>query len=275
MARPEGAVTVSPRTLRWTLVFTLFSSPTWAQHASSPEDDYSDIVITEKLGAPLPVGLEFRDETGAKVRLGDYVDGTKPVLLTPVYYACPRTCNLLLSAFVNSLDGGRFSLATDFRVVTFSIDPRETSKLAAGKKAAYLTQLGDPEVGADWHFLTGDRETVRALTDSIGFAYRYNPQSLEYVHRAALVFYTPDGVLQRYLHGTMVVPGQLELALVDAGQGTVGGFFDHLHLVAFQYDAEIRRYVFDLVTVSTIVGLTTMIVFGLILVAVKRRLAAS
>ena len=251
------------------------AAPAWAQHASASAEDFGAITITERLRAPIPGDLVFKDDKGKTVRLGDYFDGSKPVVLTPVYYTCPLTCNLLISGFVNSLQGGRFAPTTDFRVISVSIDPKETPTLAAGKKAAYLEQMGDPGAGDDWHFLTGDRESIKALTESIGFGYQYNPETMEYVHRAALVFYTPDGVVQRYLHGTSVEPGQLELALVDAGQGTLGSFFDQVHLVAFQYDAQVRRYVFDLVTVATVVGLVTMMIFGLVLVAVKRRMAAA
>ena len=64
-------------------------------------------------------------------------------------------------------------------------------------------------------------------------------------------------------------------ARVDAGLGTLGSFFDQVHLVAFQYDAAVRRYGFDIVTVATVVGLITMMIFGLILVSVKRRMAAA
>ena len=251
------------------------AAPAWAQHTPLSAEDYGAIKITEKLSAPIPADLVFKDDKGKAVRLGDYFDGSKPVVLTPVYYTCPLTCNVLISSFVNSLQGGRFGPSADFRVISFSIDPKETPTLAAGKKAAYLQQMGVPGAGDDWHFLTGDRESIKTLTESIGFAYRYNPETMEYVHRAALIFYTPDGVVQRYLHGTTVVPGQLELALVDAGQGTLGSFFDQVHLVAFQYDAEVRRYVFDIVTVATVVGLITMMIFGLLLVSVKRRMAAA
>jgi len=261
--------------LLFSLLFVGLAAPAGAQHTASTTDDFSDITITEKLRAPIPHDLTFKDETGKSVRLTDLFDGTKPVILTPVYYTCPLTCNLLLSGLVNSLQDGRFAPSEDFRIISVSIDPKETPTLAAGKKAAYLKQMGVPAAGDDWHFLTGDRDSIKALTTSIGFGYRYNPETMEYVHRAALVFYTPDGVVQRYLHGTNVVAGQLELALVDAGQGSLGSLVDQMHLVAFQYDASVRRYVFDLVSVTTIVGLVTMMIFGLILVSIKRRLAAA
>ncbi len=42
--------------------------------------------LTQKLGASLPLQAEFKDEYGKKVRLKDYFDGKRPVLLTLNYF---------------------------------------------------------------------------------------------------------------------------------------------------------------------------------------------
>ena len=49
------------------------------------------ISIQQKLNTQLPLNLEFRDETGKAVHLGDYF-GQKPVILSLVYYQCKILC---------------------------------------------------------------------------------------------------------------------------------------------------------------------------------------
>ncbi len=46
--------------------------------------DTTGIGIVEYLNGQVPLDLEFTDDTGRSVRLGDYFDGGKPVLLTLV-----------------------------------------------------------------------------------------------------------------------------------------------------------------------------------------------
>ena len=50
-----------------------------------------NVGIDQHLNQQLPLGLEFRDEAGGPVRLGQYF-GNKPVILTMVYYTCPMLC---------------------------------------------------------------------------------------------------------------------------------------------------------------------------------------
>ena len=55
----------------------------------------------------------------------------------------------------------------DFDVVIISIDPSETPELAAKKKAFYLKRYGRPETAAGWHFLTGQRPAIDAVTEPL------------------------------------------------------------------------------------------------------------
>ena len=47
-----------------------------------------EVRIEQKLGNQLPLDLNFRDESGQQVKLGQYF-GKKPVALALVYYDCP------------------------------------------------------------------------------------------------------------------------------------------------------------------------------------------
>ncbi len=50
------------------------------------------ISITQRLNAQLPLALNFVDDTGKQVQLGDYF-GKRPAILALVYYQCPMLCS--------------------------------------------------------------------------------------------------------------------------------------------------------------------------------------
>ena len=55
-----------------------------------------NVGIEQHLDEQIPPDLNFRDETGKPVRLGDYF-GKKPMILNLVYYNCPMLCGEVLS----------------------------------------------------------------------------------------------------------------------------------------------------------------------------------
>ena len=145
-----------PRVLAGLLAVVLGAS---AYPAVAGEDQrpaiLRDVAFDQRLGAEVPLDVAFRDETGARVTLRDYL-GDKPVLLVPAYYECPMLCTIVLNGVVSALRALPFDVGKEFRVVTFSFNPRETSELAAAKKTTYLEDYRRPGAAAGWHFLTGD-----------------------------------------------------------------------------------------------------------------------
>ena len=145
--------------------------------APAPSTVVAQVGIDQKLGGQVPLDLEFRDESGAAVRLGDLFRPRKPVLLSLVYYRCPGLCTMTLNGMASAFKPLAFSPGQEFDVITVSIDPKEPPQLAAEKKAQYLKRYGRPGAEAGWHFLTGSEEAVRALAQSVGFRYVYHPET--------------------------------------------------------------------------------------------------
>src|SRR5262249_17144975 len=137
-----------PRVLAGLLAVVLGAS---AYPAVAGEDQrpaiLRDVAFDQRLGAEVPLDVAFRDETGARVTLRDYL-GDKPVLLVPAYYECPMLCTIVLNGVVSALRALPFDVGKEFRVVTFSFNPRETSELAAAKKATYLEDYRRPGAAA-------------------------------------------------------------------------------------------------------------------------------
>ncbi len=157
--------------------------------------------------------LVFRDEHGQPVRLGDYFHLKRPVILTLVYYQCPMLCNQVLNNLTRSLKPLSLGLGTDFEIVTVSIDPKETSDLAAAKKRSYLRSYGRAGAERGWHFLTGDAAAIAALAKSVGFRYTYNPNSGLFAHAAGITILTPQGRVARYLFGIDYPARDVQFAL--------------------------------------------------------------
>jgi protein SCO1/2 len=225
-----------------------------------------DVGIDQKLGAKLPLELEFRDEAGRVFELADAFDD-RPVVFALVYYECPMLCTLVLNDLVSAMRAVQLELGDDFRVVTVSIDPAEGHELAATKKRRYLGELnskrfGDAAVATDfegWRFLTGDETNVRALADALGFRYAYDAERDEYAHAAGVMVASEDGVLTHYLYGIGYDPRDLKLALVDAGEGKVGSFVDQIVLKCFHYDPWEGRYGFAIMAVLRAAAVLTVL----------------
>src|SRR5579859_6882489 len=78
------------------------------------------IDFAQNLNAQVPLDLQFVDETGKSVRLGQYF-GSKPVILVLGYYGSPMLCTLVLNGLVESLQDMNWRAGEDFAVVNVSI----------------------------------------------------------------------------------------------------------------------------------------------------------
>jgi len=120
------------------LVLTsLWASPLFA-HDDRPIALRS-VDLEQKLGAQVPLDVEFRDEAGKTVSLKEYF-GHRPVILSLVYYSCQDLCPLVLDGLVRSLRPLSFAIGDQFDVITLSFDPRDTPALAAAKKSDSVKQ---------------------------------------------------------------------------------------------------------------------------------------
>src|SRR5262249_18580476 len=171
----------------------------------SPPPLIRDVGSDQRLNEQVPLDLKFTDEAGRTVRLGDYFDG-KPVILVLAYYRCPMLCTEVLNGLVRALLDVPLDIGKDFRVVTVSFDPREKPELAAAKKKTYLERYGRSGAEAGWHFLTGDEEPIRRLTEAVGFRYVYDERNDQFAHASGILVLTPTGKVSRYFYDVRYAP---------------------------------------------------------------------
>ena len=244
--------------MRAFLVSLVLALPAAAQILPGPE--LPEISWSQNLGASLPLETRFTDQDGRAVTLGECL-GERPVVLALVYYECPMLCGLVLEGMVKSLRAVDFTTGQDFDVLALSIDPGETPALAAAKRASALSAYGltrDDARAASWRFLVGDETSIRAVTEAVGFGYRYVPEQDEWAHAAGLTILSPRGQVSRYLFGVEYAPRDLRLALVEASEGKVGTLVDQALLRCFHYDPTRGKYGFAILAVVRTLGTLTV-----------------
>jgi len=253
------------------ILSTLFVLPAWAQRVEPAPGELQNVGVTEHLGAQVPLELPFRDSSGRAVKLGDFFDGQRPVVLTLNYSNCPMLCSLQLNGLVDGLTGLSWSVGNEFRAVTVSIDPKESPERAQLTKQKYLKMYRREGAASGWHFLVGEEQHIRRLADTVGFGYAYLADQDQYAHAAVAMICSPDGRVARYLYGIEYPPQTLRLALVEAAEGKIGTTLDRFLLYCFHYDASERRYVPTAQRIMRIGGVATLIAVAGILLVFWRR----
>jgi protein SCO1/2 len=221
-----------------------------------------NVSFTQKLNAQLPLDTHFKDEQGRDVTLGQYVDGTRPVVLAFVYYSCPMLCTQIMNGVSRAIKVLPFTPGTDFDVVFISFDPRDKPETASAKKSALLNYWSMQNQSGAWHFLTGEEPQIKRVTSAAGFFYMWDERSQQYAHLSGVLVLTPDGRLSRYFYGVEYSPKELRLALVESGEGRVGSVVDALLLYCYHYDPSQGRYGVIVMNLVRLGGVLTVLALG-------------
>ena len=227
--------------------------------------------ITEKLGESIDLNLEFYNEEGEKAPLKTYFDGKRPVLLTLVYYSCPNLCNFHLNGVTQTLKKMDWTLGDEFDMIAVSIDPKEKSSLAKKKKENYVQSYGRPSSKDGWHFLTGDEAQIQKLASQVGFGYKWDHATKQWVHQAAAYVLTPEGKISRYLYGIDFASKTLRLSLVEASDNKIGNIVDRIVLFCLHYDPIKGTYAFYAINFMRLAAALTVVILVFALLRYWRR----
>jgi len=230
-----------------------------APEATAP----APIELDEKLGQHVPLGIELVDESGHPVVLRDLVD--RPTLLTLNYFGCGGLCTPMLQDLARVLNEIRLEPGKDFRVLTVSFAPDETSTIAAKKRDNYFRQLNRPFVPTAWRFLTGPEANTKALADAVGF--KFVRHGDDYVHPATIIVLSQEGLITRYIYGPYFQTFDIQMAVGEAANGLVRPTVSKLLRFCFSYDPVGRRYVFSL---TRYVGIFMLALVALFVVWITR-----
>jgi protein SCO1/2 len=259
------------------LCCALLSAPLFAQVSSYGDKQSGEnsgdqlpqvlqkVGVAQHLNQQLPLDASFVDETGKQVKLGDYF-GKHPALLSLVYYTCPMLCSEELDGITSSLEMVKLTPGKDFDVVVISIDPSDTPEAAAKSKALYVKRYGHPETAAGWHFLTGQRPAIDAVTNAVGFGYVRVPgpdgKLSQFAHASSIEIVTPEGKLAQYYLGVEYSPKDLLLGLIDASGNKIGSPVANILTYCYHYDPHLNKHSLIVARVVQFGGMVTVAGLG-------------
>jgi len=262
-----------PKASRAVAFFGLMSlagwSSAWAGDASIRPPQLREVGIDQRLNEPVPLDLPFLDEEGRTVRLGDYF-GKKPVVLSLIYFACPMLCTTAENGLLEAVKQLRFDAGKEYEILTISFDPNDKPMNAKAKKSVYVGLYGRPGGAAGWHFLTGSQDSIRRLTDAVGFHYTYDESTREFAHATGIMVITPGGKISHYFYGIQYPAGDLRLALVEASNNKIGNPVDAVLLFCSHYDPAIGKYGFVISRVLQLAGLVTILSIATLMLVMFR-----
>jgi protein SCO1 len=238
-------------------------------------DDLKNVGIDQRLDQQLPLNLQFKDESGKTVQLREFFKSGRPVVLNLVYYTCPMLCGEELAGLSSALGVLKFTPGSEYEVVTVSINPDETPQIAAEKKKIYIDRMNErlekKSDGTGWHFLTGQQAEIQQLADAVGFHYKRDPRTGQFIHSAAVMLATPQGRLAQYYYGVEFSPKDLRLGMIEASRNKIGNLVDQVTLYCYHYDPKTGRYGAVVTNILRLGGAATVLLLGGLLIVMYRR----
>jgi protein SCO1 len=226
--------------------------------------------LEQKLNSPVPLDLMFNDENGQAVPLRTYF-GERPVVLELVYFKCPSLCPMSLRETVTGLRRVPMQAGIDYDVVVVSFDPADTPAAAREKKAEYSKMFGRAGFDSAWHFLTGSQESISKLASAVGFGYRWDEGTKQFIHAGGIMVATPEGRMSRYFYGVDYAPADLRMALVEASKHRISNPVNYVLLFCFHYDATQGKYTLAVENILKAgAALTVLLLAGIIYLLMRK-----
>ncbi|WP_456734666.1 MULTISPECIES: SCO family protein [unclassified Bradyrhizobium] len=223
-------------------------------------------VLARPTNAQLPLQIQMNDINDRRAPLQDWLGGV-PTVWILADYTCETLCGPAISIVSNALADTGLSAGKDFRLIVTGFDAKDTAAQALTMKNAQLSPRG----GLAEHsaFLRAAAPEIGALTGAFGVQPVYDREHDQYAHPAAAFVVTPDGRISRALSALAVDATSLRLALVEAGQGHVGGWTDQIHLLCYGFDPASGTYTLAarrlLIATSSLSVIVLALLIGLLL----------
>lgn len=242
-------------------IYLFFLGSTYAiaqEDKNNPDDgENGKIFIEEQTGAFLPLESQFFDESGTAVTLAELID--KPTVLLPNYFYCPNSCSLNLANLASAVNRMKMTAGKDYRLIALSFNHKDTPADARDAKQNYIKLLYDEFPEDQWSFVTGTKENISAVLDTIGYAFK-PVEDGTFIHPSALVTVAEDGKVIKYVYGKFI-PGDVEMALSEATKGEPAISVKRLLNYCFNYDPEKNKTFFQTTKIVALLVFGSLIAF--------------
>jgi protein SCO1/2 len=235
-------------------------------HAAIVQHDLDRVGVTPPANAALPLNLSLEGKDGASKPLGAWL-GTTPDVLVLADYTCATLCGPVISIVSDALARSGLRPGKDFRLIVVGLDPKDTAADAAQMKLAQVSS----EIAEASYVLRGEAGAISELTRALGFSSVYDPDRDQFAHPAAAFVIAPNGRLVRALPGLAVDPRNIRLAIIDAGNGTIGTLTDHIRLLCYGYDPASGTYTVAIGRLLAATGGATIAALSLLIGLLLRR----
>lgn len=193
----------------------------------------------------------------------------KPLIINMVFTACVRSCPLIVQSLYDSVDVAQETFGEDaFAVVTIGFDSEVDTP---ERMQAYASTQGvDLE---NWHFLSGDQETIERLTEAMGYIYFPSPVGFDHLAQTSIL--DAEGRVYRHVYGANFTPPAVVeplKALIygrSADLTSLEGLVNRIKLFCTLYDEKTGRYSFDYaiflgfgIAVLTLSGVAVVLILG-------------
>ena len=251
------------------LIFLLLAAPALAaQGVGHTPADADSLAWQQKPGAQLPLQTALTDEAGHAVTLRTYV-GHGPIILDMGYFRCPSLCGLVRADLFNALGQAGLVAGRDYTLLAVSIDPAETSAVAAQAKQTDRAQY-PLLITEDSHYLIAGPAAIAAIANAVGFRDRFDARFGQFMHPSGLTFLTGSGAVSGYLLGVGYTPGDLRAAVLRARGGGIARAALPVLLLCFHFDPNTGRYTLAIMKLLRVMGLLTVATIAALLVVLHR-----
>ncbi len=228
--------------------------------ALGQQSEQGKIWIDEQTGVKLPLDAAFVDEEDKVVTLGSLIE--KPTILLPIYFYCPNSCSTNLANLALAINRMKLDVGKDYQVIALSFNDKETPENARIAKNNYVKLLYEGFPENQWRFLTGTKENISAVLDTIGYTFKPLEDGT-FIHPSALVTVAPDGMVIKYVYGKFI-PGDVEIALAEAAKGVPATSIKRLLNYCFNYDPDTNKSFFQGVKVAVLGLFAGLVLFFLV-----------
>lgn len=199
----------------------------------------------------------FLNQEGEPVLLSAY--SGKPLVVNFIYTSCYHTCPVMTSHLKNVIKVAHDALGNDsFHVVSVGFD--------VGTDTPEQMRLFAEQRGIDfngWDFLSGDSETISAISGDLGFSFAPSPKGFDHLAQTTVI--DGQGRVYRQVYGAdfetpLLVEPLKELVFgKPAASGKIDEWVKGIRLFCTIYDPSTGRYQFDYsIFIMIIVGVVCL-----------------